>query len=66
MTFFTDVADPIPFAGASAPEEGLAYQVYDPDRLVLGETHGGTTADRGVLLAQLQLAGLGHLRRGHV
>ncbi|MDE0701360.1 MAG: xylose isomerase [Acidimicrobiaceae bacterium] len=37
MTFFTDVADPIPFAGAGAPEGGLAYQVYDPNRLVLGK-----------------------------
>ena len=37
MTFFTDVADPIPFAGASAPEGDLAYRVYDPDRIVLGK-----------------------------
>ncbi|MCY3850820.1 MAG: hypothetical protein OXF75_08475 [Acidimicrobiaceae bacterium] len=37
MTFFVDVADPIPFAGAAAPEGGLAYQVYDPNRLVLGK-----------------------------
>ena len=37
MTFFTDIADPIPFAGASAPEGDLAYRVYDPDRIVLGK-----------------------------
>ena len=29
--FFTDVTEPIPFAGA-ADGDGLAYRVYDPDR----------------------------------
>ena len=37
MTFFTDVADPIPFAGGDPPDEGLAYRVYDPNRMVLGK-----------------------------
>ena len=37
MTFFTDVADPIPFAGAGDTDGGLAYQVYDPNRIVLGK-----------------------------
>ena len=32
--FFTDVKGPIPFAGATSDD--LAYQVYDPDRMVLG------------------------------
>ena len=37
MTFFTDVAEPIPFAGSARTESDLAYQVYDPDRMVLGK-----------------------------
>ena len=37
MTFFTDVADPIPFVGGDPPDEGLAYRVYDPNRMVLGK-----------------------------
>ncbi len=37
MTFFADVADPIPFAGTGTPDGCLAYQVYDPNRLVLGK-----------------------------
>ncbi|MCU1397232.1 MAG: Xylose isomerase [Acidimicrobiales bacterium] len=38
--FFTEVQQPVRFAGAAAPEgaeAGLAYQAYDPDRLVLGK-----------------------------
>jgi xylose isomerase len=34
--FFPEVAGPIPFAG-SGSRDPLAYQVYDPDRLVLGK-----------------------------
>ena len=32
--FFTDVQGPVPLAGASSDD--LAFQVYDPDRMVLG------------------------------
>ncbi|MCU1394972.1 MAG: Xylose isomerase [Ilumatobacteraceae bacterium] len=37
--FFTDVPQPVRFAGASAADgdAGLAYRVYDPDRLVAGK-----------------------------
>jgi xylose isomerase len=35
--FFTDVPEPIPFAGAGSDHE-LAYRVYDPDRVVGGKT----------------------------
>ena len=34
--FFTDVTQPIPFAGSGATGD-LAYQVYNPDRLVAGQ-----------------------------
>lgn len=33
--FFTDITEPIPFAGSGA--DGLTYRVYDPDRLVAGK-----------------------------
>ncbi|MEM7340070.1 MAG: xylose isomerase [Actinomycetota bacterium] len=36
MTFFTDVPEPIAFAGPDAGPTDLAYRVYDPDRVVLG------------------------------
>jgi len=35
MTFFEKVDGPIPYAGKGAPGD-LAYNVYDPDRMVLG------------------------------
>ena len=37
--FFTEVPQPVRYAGATAgPDDtGLAYRVYDPDRLVLGK-----------------------------
>ena len=35
-SFFPDVAGPIPYGGLSASEP-LAYRVYQPDRLVLGQ-----------------------------
>ncbi|MCU1367867.1 MAG: Xylose isomerase, partial [Ilumatobacteraceae bacterium] len=38
--FFTEVQQPVRFAGAAAPDgtdSGLAYRVYDPDRMVLGK-----------------------------
>jgi xylose isomerase len=34
--FFTDVPQPVAFAG-SEPSDGLAYRVYDPDRIVAGK-----------------------------
>jgi xylose isomerase len=41
MTFFTDVAEPVAFARdgteSTAGQVGLAYQVYDPDRIVAGQ-----------------------------
>jgi len=35
MEFFTDVAQPVRFAGRGGAD-GLAYRVYDPDRIVAG------------------------------
>ena len=35
MSFFTDVPEPVAFAG-SGDTDGLAYRVYDPDRMVAG------------------------------
>src|SRR3954451_3073491 len=38
--FFTEVQQPVRFAGAAAPDgadSGLAYRVYDPDRVVAGK-----------------------------
>ncbi len=35
--FFTEVPEPVPFAGSGA-SDGLAYQVYDPQRVVAGRT----------------------------
>lgn len=35
MSFFTDVPEPVAFAGAGATD-GMAYRVYDPDRIVAG------------------------------
>jgi xylose isomerase len=35
--FFADVPDHIPFAGSGDPDSSLAYQVYDPDRIVAGK-----------------------------
>jgi xylose isomerase len=35
--FFTDVSTPVAFAGAGS-QDGLAYRVYDPDRIVAGKT----------------------------
>ena len=61
--FFTEVAQPIAFAGAGdGAGDRLAYRVYDPDRVVAGHQHGGPPADRRVLLAQLQLGRLRRLR----
>ncbi len=36
MDFFSDVTEPVGFAGP-AHGDGLAYQVYDPDRMVAGK-----------------------------
>jgi xylose isomerase len=36
MEFFTDVTAPVSFAGTLPPTGGLAYQVYDPERIVAG------------------------------
>ncbi|MEM9565666.1 MAG: xylose isomerase [Actinomycetota bacterium] len=40
MVFFPDIAESIPFAGASPTDDtgGLAYRVYDPTRMVAGKT----------------------------
>ena len=35
--FFTDVPHPVRFAGAADGGDGLAYRVYDPDRMVAGK-----------------------------
>jgi xylose isomerase len=35
--FFTDVPHPVAVAGAAGPADGLAYRVYDPDRIVAGK-----------------------------
>ncbi len=34
--FFDTVAEPVPFAGHDSTPERLAYQVYHPDRMVMG------------------------------
>jgi xylose isomerase len=34
--FFAEVPEPVPYAGSGSPD-GLAYRVYDPERLVGGE-----------------------------
>ncbi|MEZ5257839.1 MAG: xylose isomerase [Ilumatobacteraceae bacterium] len=36
--FFREVAEPVRFAGAGRSDEGLSYQVYDPQRVVAGKT----------------------------
>lgn len=38
MEFFSDVPEPIGFAGTSASPTELAYRVYQPDRVVAGKT----------------------------
>ena len=55
--FFTDVPSPVALRFRAGGGAGLGYRVYDPDRIVAGQAHGGPAADRGLLLAQLQLAG---------
>ena len=56
---------PVPFAGAGDTDVDLAYRVR-PGAHRRRQADGGPAAHRGVLLAQLQLAGQRRVRRGHV